>query len=737
VVAPEGVILARSGGAWRAAPVPRPAGFADWTHFDGGPDGNALSADREATAIRTVQWFENARPARWAKRGPAGGDGGNIRVWGRFAVIDIHVDNGTNQKGVVDEDHPFLRRAVLECRDVNNGMLIWRKPRQKNTENKRWATAVGHGRCYTWLDYDQPLAAIDLASGAVRERFPGSEMRQYLGTDGPPDKPKVTPRRGMRSEKYWVRVGERTVVANGDDALRAWSLDGTPLWTFTRAGASVELPALDEARGMVYAMLVEEDKAPRFRQDPIQFMRWPTSERVLGFVAIDLKTGAVRWENTDLASRKTDIVHGKTGPVTIGWGQVIVAGPHVVVMNTDAISGGGAVLVGAMDAATGHTVHFDPMLFATGTRDKARFDGGLRNVAYRDGIIHVLSSAGYYLYDPVKGTQQLVNTLSWNARCVRPVLAPEHVLIGHTAFIGRDHSGFMYSSARSGCAMSPVPGAGLILFGPHMCGCVSHLDGHFATSSRPAGAPLPDDQRRVGEPPTGVPVPAAAAPGKAIAESPATENWRWFTITGPVVPATTERDGWRFRVDPSAHRIDAQGPGGAAWAYIAEARIGTSIVVTADRVVLGSHDGWVHGLDRATGALAWKHLLAPSHRLIVANTMLTSTWPVFGVADLGSGVVVASAGIHVEHDGGIRVAGLRAADGTVVWHKSLRKPPSVITSGEGRKRIIERSVINTTPRVVDGKVVIKGIEYHMGGVEFTPDEDEAAINTRLDTPAKR
>jgi outer membrane protein assembly factor BamB len=669
--------------------------------------------------------------------GPGRRLGGIIRIWGRFAIVDDKIGQGTNQKGVVDADHPFLAREDVFCCDVNNGLVLWRKPRVPNTSEKRFMTAVGHGRCYTWWDHRQPLVAVDLATGEVRESFPGSEMKPYQvvsGTSG-----KITTRDGIRGDSYWVRVGEKHVLANGDGSLRAWTLDGKPLWTWSRAGAAAEIPALDEARGLAYVMLVDGNRMAPPEKEPMRWSRWPASEQVVGFAAIDLATGKTRWENTELASRKTDILHGKTGqPLTIGWGQLIVAGPHLVVMSTNSIGGGrDAVMVAAMDPATGKTVHFDPMLFVLGSKEKASFDGGLRNVAYRDGKIYVLSSNACYLYDPLAGTQERVTRMIWNARCVRPILTPEHILIAHTAFIEKDFSGLMYASARSGCAMSPVPGAGLILFGPHMCGCVTHLDGHFATTSRPVGPPLPDAQRRVTEKPSSVAVPPATPPGQAIAGSLLAEQWRWFTISGPVIATTVEQDGWSFRVDPSAQRIDAAGPGGKKWAYLAEARIGTGIVVTADRVVLGSHDGWVHGLDRATGALVWKYLLAPSHRLIVANNLLTSTWPVFGVADLGKGVVVASAGIHVEHEGGIRVAGLRASDGGVVWLKALRKPPSTIAAGDGPKRIIERSVINVAPRVVDGKVVIKGIEYHMGGVEFSPDEDEQAINTRLDTPPKR
>jgi hypothetical protein len=273
-----------------------------------------------------------------------------------------------------------------------------------------------------------------------------------------------------------------------------------------------------------------------------------------------------------------------------------------------------------------------------------------------------------------------------------------------------------------------VIGAGLILFGPQTCGCVTHLDGHFATTSRPVGQPVADAARLLRPKPTGVqaPAPAAEPSGSLI-----TENWDWFTISVPVKPVTVERDGWKFEIQPQGHRIDATGPGGKKWSYLADARIGTGIVVTADRVVLGSHDGWVHGLDRATGTEVWRYLLAPSHRLIFANGMLTSTWPVFGVADLGGGRVVATAGIHVEHEGGIRVAALNAADGSLVWLKRLQKQVSVIGPGGGKSaKIAEFSVVNGIPSVEDGKIIIKS-GAHLGKLDFSPDESEESINARL------
>jgi outer membrane protein assembly factor BamB len=731
VVAPGGAILAKVGGVWKSAAMPRPATFANWTHFDGGADGNALSADREATSINSLQWIENAMENRWRKTGPKGGDGGNMRVWGRYAVVAFYVEKKEVKPGKPEDGFvPPEDRMVLECRDVNNGLPIWQKRRPFHIARSRWALAVDQGLCFTWLTNEGPLSAIDLATGEVRYTYPGSELDGYKVTKVERDGEKLQHFPGMRPDNHWVRVSGNTVIANGYGALRAWTLEGKPLWTFQREGSSAEIPIIDAARGAVYAMLVKENNAPKWREDSIAFERWPTSDKVQGFVALDLATGKLKWENTDLASRPTGFLEDKKErrPLPVGWGQLIVAGNYLVAFNTATIAGGSTLLVATIDPLTGKTVRFDPNDFLEGTKDRARFNGGMRCVAYRDGVIYALSSSGVYSFDPVTGKSELLSGLPWNARCIRPVIGPDHFLIGQTAFIGRDFAGKFYASARSGCSRSPVIGAGLILFGPHTCGCVTHLDGHFATTSRPVGKPVADAVRLFRPKPTAVPVPAPAAES---AGSLITENWDWFTISVPVKPVTVERDGWTYAIEPQGHRIDATGPGGRKWSYVAEARIGTGIAVTADRVVLGSHDGWVHGLDRNTGIEVWRYLLAPSHRLIFANGMLTSTWPVFGVAELGNGRVVASAGIHVEHEGGIRVAALNAADGSLAWLKRLQKPVSVIGPGGGKNaKIIEFSIINGIPKVADGKVLLQP-GSHLGKLDFPPDESEDSINARL------
>jgi len=722
VVAPGGVILARTAGEWTRTVVARPAGFADWTHFNGGPDGNAVSADAEATGLHGLQWIDNVRELRWQKTGPHGGDQGNMRILGRYVVIDMHIR-------AMDKDPKFQPRVFLECRDVNNGLLIWQKPRQADMSNKRWALAVGEGMCFTWMKEDGPLTAIDLATGKEVRTYPGSEIKPYLQV-GRKDK-KVYPQKGIHGDSQWVRVTRKTVLANGNGPLQAWTLDGEPLWAFTQEGRRLELPAVDEPRGVVYGLMIENKPVNEWGYGPMMWQRWPTSGCVKSIVAVDLATGKLKWENTDLASTDSGYrIWDTKETILTAFGQLMVAGEYVIVSNSNAIGGGRITLAASLDAATGKTIQFNPKTFDS--VGKGGFHGtaaALYNAVYRDGLVYMMNSASIISFDPKSGRAEENVSMGWNGRCAKPIATKEKFLLGQTAVLGKDFGGEMFSMARSGCAESPVPGAGLILFGPHLCSCVTHFDGYFATTSRPAPPSLPETGRLI----KGADKVASFATSGDSVTQPVqcliTEAWPWFTISEPVTPQVVEKGGWTFRVDPQAHRIEASN-GGNKWAYVADARIGLDFAIVGDRVVIGTHDGWVHGLDINTGGLKWRYFAAPAHRLIIANGMLTSAWPVFGVADLGSGQVVASAGTHVEMDGGVRVVALKANDGVLVWAKTITKTTSKIPPGGKGSQIVEHSLINAASSVVGGKVVIDG-GAHLGRLEFDPTEPAASICKRI------
>ncbi len=730
VVAPGGVILARTTGEWTRAVVARPAGFADWTHFDGGPDGNAVSADAEATGLHGLQWIDNVREVRWQKTGPHGGDQGNMRILGRYVVIDMNIRR-------MDKDPKFQPRVFLECRDVNNGLLIWQKPRQVDMSNKRWALAVGEGLCFTWMKEDGPLTAFDLATGKEVRTYPGSEIKPYMQV-GRKDK-KVYPQKGIHGDNHWVRVVGKTVLANGNGPLQAWTLDGKPLWTFTQDGQRLELPAVDEQRNLVYGLMIENKPVNEWGYGPMMWQRWPTSGCVKSVVALDLATGAKQWENTEIASRDSGYQEWNTkAPIPTAFGQLMAAGDYVIVTNSNAIGGGGITLAASLDAATGKTIHFNPRTFdSVGKGGRHTTASALYNAVYRDGMVYMMNSASITSFDLKSGEVKENVSMGWNGRCAKPIATKDKFLLGQTAVLGKDFGGEMFSMVRLGCAESPVPGAGLILFGPHLCGCVTHFDGYFATTSRPAPPSLPETGRLVKGADKVASLAISGDSTTQVVQSLVTTAWPWFTISEPVKPQTVEKGGWTFRVDPQAQRIEASN-GGNAWAYVADARIGLDFAIVGDRVVIGAHDGWIHGLDLKTGGLKWRYFAAPAHRLIIANGMLTSAWPVFGVADLGGGQVVASAGTHVELDGGVRVVALKADDGALVWAKTITKTASKIPPGGKGSQIVEHSLINAAPSVVGGKVVIDG-GAHLGRLEFAPTEPAASICKRISEkpPAKK
>lgn len=724
VVEPGGLILERVKGTWKSTVVARPAGLGDWTHFDGGPDGNAVSTDTEATAMRGLQWIDNVREVRWAKSGPHGGEGGNVRILGRYAVLDMRIYPE-------DKDPKFEKRYVLECRDVNNGLLIWQKPRPPGVSAKRWSLAVGDGQCFTWLNDNGPLTAIDLATGKELRGYPGSEIKPWLqeehGNGGRPPQPVKT----MQGNTYWVRISGTTVLANGDGSLRVWTMDGKPLWSFARAGLRFETPAVDAKRGLVYGFLVTDSRVNKWGQGPVTWGRWTSSKQITALVALDLKTGTVKWENTDVASRDTDILlFQEKETQRVAFGQLLVTGDYVIAYNPKAISGGEVEFIASIDAATGKTVHFNPKTFIyTSPHGRVETMNGYCALA-RDGLVYVMGGFDITSFDPRSGELKRVLSVPWNARCHKPIATATHFLLGQTAFIDKNFSGEMYAVARSGCAHSPVPGSGVIVFGPHMCACTTHFDGFLATTSHLAPDPVSDAGRLVAL--KGQVAPALPAATTGTAPSLVSQSWPWFTISSPAAPVSVEKAGWAFRVEPQSHRLTAS-KGGASWSFVGDARLGTQFCVVGNRVVIASHDGWVHGLELETGAPRWRYFASPAHRLIVANGMLTSAWPVMGVADLGGGQVVASAGTHPEMDGGIRVVALKAENGSPIWVKNLHKTTSKIPKGGGREtKIVEFSVINAPPAVVDGKIVIAG-GSHLGRVEFDPAEEQDAINARLST----
>ncbi|MHC4179670.1 MAG: hypothetical protein ACYSWU_19330, partial [Planctomycetota bacterium] len=118
VVAPLGALVLKTDGRWRVSRKPRPAEMDNWGHFDHGADGNPVSRDTLVSPVRQQQWITGVQPNPF-EGNPAGySPGAGIRIWSRYAVVDVN--NAYAAKKPNDRD-----TWVLQGRDAFNGIPLW------------------------------------------------------------------------------------------------------------------------------------------------------------------------------------------------------------------------------------------------------------------------------------------------------------------------------------------------------------------------------------------------------------------------------------------------------------------------------------------------------------------------------------------------------------------------------------------------------------------------------------
>jgi alpha-tubulin suppressor-like RCC1 family protein/chitodextrinase len=102
------------------------------------------------------------------------------------------------------------------------------------------------------------------------------------------------------------------------------------------------------------------------------------------------------------------------------------------------------------------------------------------------------------------------------------------------------------------------------------------------------------------------------------------------------------------------------------WRFYAGGPIRFSPVATAGKVCVASDDGYLYGLDAATGAELWKVRGGPSNQLIFGNRRMVSNWPIRGGPLLGSdGLVYFACGLVPSE--GVFVYAINPSTGSVVW----------------------------------------------------------------------
>ncbi len=367
VLAPQGVLLERRGGVWKQSVKDRPASMDDWEHYDHGPDGNPVSTDTLVTPVRQQQWLTWRQPTPWEGNPAAYTPGAGIRIWHRFAVMDL-ADGyapGADKKGSKNSEW------VLHCRDAFNGTPLWSIPRDADIARRRWSLVTADGKVYCWLKSDGPLTAIDLSTGKTVRTYEQAKASKVAA-----------------DESLIVRVaGPNLIVGLGDRLLCLDAASGEQRWAFVREGKLVVAPVVDAARGKVYA-LISGAGAKVFRS------RWPASSSIQSVVAIDLKAGTLDWESTDAAS--VEVGKSDKGEAHIrGIGQLIPSGDYLFAFGSAAIGGGKSPFVGAIDPKNGKVIYSNDKPF-----DRT-YNTAAYNMLCRDGVVYFAGAfTNVWRYDP-------------------------------------------------------------------------------------------------------------------------------------------------------------------------------------------------------------------------------------------------------------------------------------------------------------------------------------------------
>jgi hypothetical protein len=270
VVRPNGVACLKKDGKWTAITKPRPEEMDEWTHFDYDAGGNAVSHDRLVGPPTLPQWTSGVQPIKLGGN-PAGFIGSpGMRLANGRAISEWVVENKDKKTA----------KNYLGAWDAFSGIPLW------TIEKKYWGTrrpmhlvAVGE-RIYTFLEEEDPLTALDAATGKV--------IRSY-------EKAGTLPRNtGLTSFRVF---DDRIIIANRDTFYLLAEATGNILWKYSDPREKLLLfPTVYPRIGRVFCIASDINEDYKIEH------RWPNAPAT-AVVCLEFATGNVVWRNTEVVGK--------------------------------------------------------------------------------------------------------------------------------------------------------------------------------------------------------------------------------------------------------------------------------------------------------------------------------------------------------------------------------------------------------------------------------------------------
>ncbi|MHC4401857.1 MAG: outer membrane protein assembly factor BamB family protein, partial [Planctomycetota bacterium] len=659
VLAPGGAAYLGSGGAWTKTVKPWPDDIDEWTHFQHGPDNNAVAQDDVVGPPRRMQWL--AGPA-WTRHHHADK--------GTDPTIRAVVSSQGRLYYTVDETESSNRQVpgkwFLAARDAFSGVLLWKVPIRTTAFDRRleriWRELIADGdEVYAQLGTHQPLSALDGATGTV--------IREYEGTE---DLQEVIKHEGTLFVVTRQHLLTALEAASGRLLWRWDPGDEGPLVpltlaasdgrVFIRTDRSIRCLSADE--GTTRWRFVPEGAGKRTR------LKWPREKLLVG-------------DGVVLAS------YGGKDPAVLNRDKYQYLGSHPRVHQY----GAKLAALSAQNGSVLWTTDYLPGL-----------ESMPGEIYISDGLVWLgpdFSSPRDLHTGEVQSTRPVLESL-WTAghhyRCYPGKATRKYVLTAKRGIEMFDLAGDGHSRnnwVRATCRVGVTPCNGLLYVPPHSCGCYmeAKLFGFWALAperkSEAEIEAIDEGERlergpaygRIGKPPLSA-VDAkdwwtyradSTRSGSTSLPVPSTLKQVWQTDLGGRLSAATVAEGKLFvaRIDAhTVHALDAES-GNPLWQFTTGGRVDSPPTVYGGLALFGSRDGWVYCLRAVDGDLQWRFLAAPREMGAVAYGQIESLWPVHGSVLVHNQVAYVAAGRSSYLDGGIMLYGLEPATGKLLWATRL------------------------------------------------------------------
>ena len=657
VLVPNGVACIKRDGRWERIVKPRPPEIDEWTHYMHDPSNNAVAHDTVVGPPRRLQWDSGPK---WTRS--------HEKMSGMHALVSADgrifytIDEGPMASIQLPADWKLI------ARDAFNGALLWKRSIPKwyphlwplksgPAKLPRRLVAVGD-RVYVTLGYEQPVTALDAATGQTLLTYEGT-----AGTEG-------------------LIVSEGVLFANIIDNLKTpvFKPKDPFVWNEAARARIIDKWTRGQRRQSIAAFKTETGKLLWRKVYPVAPLSLGADEKSVYFsdgqkiISLRRDNGEQRWQSESIAS-VTEYT-SQNAPTLVIYKDVILYSPTVSsIVALDARDGSG--LWRSRHPRAGHHSPGDVLvvndLVWSGGSGATPFIG--KNLLTGDVEVS---------FKPPK--------MTWfHPRCHRSKATDLYVLASRTGIEFADvrkKQVTVHHWTRGACVYGIMPCNGLIYTPPNPCACLHETKTRGFNALAPAmDVPLrevPNEKRLQRGP-----AYSQIANQKSQIENPL--DWPTYrhdaersgfvpSDVSPSLNAAWQSEiGGRLRslvstgsrifaasIDThTVHTLDAAS-GAKLWSFTAGARVDSPPTVYENLVIFGSRDGWVYCLRARDGKLVWRFLAAPTKSLLMSYGQLESVWPVNGSVLVQNDVVHFVAGRSLFLDGGLRFYRLDARTGRML-----------------------------------------------------------------------